>query len=495
MILVEDVEMEPRWKELLPQLIDRHRVVDIERYPWFRRAARVRIAIYAEGSIRFDGGPFAGLQRVIAALNADPWPWVKFEVTLIHRTVDPSADLQNKRLDDIELEDFDELWLFGISSGNALSAQETAAVEAFIDGGGGVLHTGDHASLGQGIAGSIKRVGAMRQYPAPAASPTVWNNTLRPGADGLYQFADQSDDVPQAIRLRYYHAWTFVPLLRRNKYPHPVLCGKSGPIRIFPDHQHEGEAVAPGTYPAATWPSKNGFQPKVEVVAWGRIQSPDADQGREVGLVSTYNGHAANVGRIVADSTWHHWFDINLDGFAATAAGQARLKTIEEYFLNVAAWLAPKSKQSQMRNGIIVFSLWRDPLVMLEPKTMPLYFLGGMARDALGQFAPQCMVRQWIIDIIPPLLIEDIPILIPDPGPLADLTIPMPIEDIVLAGIVQPLVEANLRAGIPEKGVTDDAVDEAVAQALPRAAKVLKAQIGALKQLEKLPERLVAGDR
>ena len=69
--------MEPRWKELLPELIDRHRVVDLKFYPWFKVPAVVKIAIYAEGSIRFSGGPFFGLQRVIAALNSDPWPWAK----------------------------------------------------------------------------------------------------------------------------------------------------------------------------------------------------------------------------------------------------------------------------------------------------------------------------------------------------------------------------------------------------------------------------------
>ena len=51
----------------------------------------------------------------------------------------------------------------------------------------------------------------------------------------------------------------------------------------------EGEAVAPTSYPASEWPSKAGFQPKVDVIAWGRIESPDADAGREVGLVSAYD--------------------------------------------------------------------------------------------------------------------------------------------------------------------------------------------------------------
>jgi hypothetical protein len=32
------------------------------------------------------------------------------------------------------------------------------------------------------------------------------------------------------------------------------------------------------------------------------------------GTVGVYDGHQANVGRIAVDSTWHHFFDINLIG-------------------------------------------------------------------------------------------------------------------------------------------------------------------------------------
>lgn len=483
--------MEPTWKMLLPELIDRHRVIDISRFPWFRVPAQVKIAIYAEGSIRFDGGSFDGLKRVIATLNADPWPWVEFEITLIHRGTDPSAAIQNKRLDEIGLKDFDELWLFGASGGNLLSDAEIAAVEAFMNAGGGVLHTGDHASLGQGIAGSIKRVGAMRKYPAPEAQMGVWNNTLRSGADGNYSFNDQSDETPQTIRLRYYHQWRVWPSFAQRKFPHPLMCGSSGPITVFPDHQHEGEAIEPAAYPVADWPEKDGFQPKVEVIAWGRIEAPDADQGREVGLVSVYDGHRVGVGRIAADSTWHHWFDINLDGFAATPTGTVHLSKIEEYFLNVAAWLAPKFKQSQMRNGLFRFGLWRDPLVMLDPTKFPIYLLGGIARDALGQFAPQCMINQWLIDIIPPPLLRLRCVTPPIPEPEPKLPFPLPIQDILVGSIVEPLMRRNKQVDGPEEGADDRDVEQAIAKAIPRAGEFVRAQIEELKQLEEVASVLL----
>lgn len=478
--------MEPRWKHLVPELVRRHRVVDLAYYPWFKVPAVVKIAMYAESSIRFNGGSFVGLQRVIAALKSDPWPWVKFDVTLIHRHSDPSADLQNKTLDSIGLDDFDELWLFGIQAGNQLSANELNAVHSFMDKGGGVLHTGDHASLGQGIAGAIKRAGKMRQYPAPPATSGVWNNTLRPGGDAVYSFTDQSDDEPQPIRLKYYSTWSWNPSLYVRKYPHPVLCGKDGPIRIFPDHQHEGEAVAPSSYSIGEWPEENGYQPTVEVIAWGKIEAPDADVGREIGLVSVYNGHPAKVGRIVADSTWHHWFDINLDGFAATVTGQARLATIEQYFLNVAAWLAPSSKQRAMRNGLIIFASWKDPLVMLDPNILRPWVLGGMAKDALGQFAPQCMVRQWLIDFIKPHVLERIRIVNPDPGPERELRVPLPIEDIVMAGAITPVLQHNLDVAQPEEAVDSEFVDRAFAESRSMASRVIEEQSRVYRQLEEV---------
>ena len=83
---------------------------------------------------------------------------------------------------------------------------------------------------------------------------------------------------------------------------------------------------------------------------------PDVVHGQEIGVISAYNGHNVDVGRIVADSTWHHWFDINLTGIAAppspyagfddTLAGRNALRQIDAYFLNVGVWLAPPSCQA-----------------------------------------------------------------------------------------------------------------------------------------------------
>src|SRR5438093_2527534 len=72
---------------------------------------------------------------------------------------------------------------------------------------------------------------------------------------------------------------------------------------------------------------------------------------RGLGIVGAYDGHRVGVGRVGVDSTWHHWFDINLIGdpiapppknlgFNASDEGRAHLQNIKAYYRNVATWLA-----------------------------------------------------------------------------------------------------------------------------------------------------------
>lgn len=423
--------------EVIEDIRDRLKVREWERWYWRRRPARVKILLYAEGSIKFNGGGFGGLTHVIATLTSDPWFWVKFDVTLAHRGTDPNTPgvIENVDLDELDLEDHDELWLFGIAGGDLLSSDETRAVEEFMDAGGGVVTTGDHYALGQGITGSIDRVGKMRNYDE------FWN-TLRVGSN-------EQDDVPQDIRIREYPTYHVWPRFLRRTYPHPVLCGPEGPIEILPDHQHEGEVNVPSSYPTDEWPEKNGYQPEVEPIAWARIVQGD-DSGTEFPVVGVYNGHRADVGRIAADATWHHWFDLNLlggnMGFDDTTSGLQALEQFESYFLNLAVWLAPPDRQRAMRNALLWGGFWRGPLVMFDVEQARNYSFGGRARDALGQFAPQCQIDRWWLDLVPIDLEELLnelrvlpdPIPEPEPGPGP---IPLPIEEFMIGATVRTLLE------------------------------------------------------
>lgn len=464
-------------------------------FPWWRRPAKVRVLMYADGSVRFNGGSFMGLQYVINLLQSRAYYYVDFDVSTAHRDGDPSATIAGaKKLTDLDvLNKYDQIWFFGINSTPNLSAAEVAVLDQFMAAPkhGGVLVTGDHASLGKGIAGQIPRASAMRKYPAPDSVSPKWNTTLVEGPDAgsSFDFNDQSDDTPQTIRYRRYSLQSILAF-RRFYRPHPLLCGPDGPIDVLPDHQHEGEALAP--VPAAAdphWPTVAGHQEPPEVIAWGRIKDPQAtNAGKEIGVISAYNGHIADVGRIVADSTWHHWFDINLTGIAAppspyagfdaTVAGQAALKKIDAYYLNCGVWLAPPDRQAAMRNAAWWSILWTDQIVELSLDT-PLLHLGEQAIDALGRRASRCTVSQWILDF--PIFKEKIPQWewpqVIDRFELLDIPLERFVAGAILRELMQQLGAQSGRHSFPESAVDEKLIERALNVGVQEGLSALSSQL------------------
>ncbi|CAH1387847.1 hypothetical protein [Candidatus Nitrotoga sp. M5] len=208
-------------------------------YPWWRLPTKVRILMYADSSVRFSGGPFLGLQYVKTLLESRAYAYVDFDISTAHRDgIDSNASISGaKKLTDLDVVNkYDQIWFFGLNSNPNLSPAEVTLLDQFMAAPkfGGVLVTGDHADLGKGIAGQITRAGQMRQYPAPPASPPVWNTTLEDGPDpgSDYNFDDQSDDRPQTIRYQRFPIWSAVSFKRRYR-PHPVLCGPDVLLTCF----------------------------------------------------------------------------------------------------------------------------------------------------------------------------------------------------------------------------------------------------------------------
>jgi hypothetical protein len=69
-----------------------------------------------------------------------------------------------------------------------------------------------------------------------------------PDRNDVVVFENQSDDIPQTLRLKWYQ-WSRGRYYR-EVYPHPLLCSRSGAITEFPDHMHEGEIVIPDSLDA-----------------------------------------------------------------------------------------------------------------------------------------------------------------------------------------------------------------------------------------------------
>lgn len=420
-----------------------------ERYPWKPipdlklrwGRAQVKIMIVVDGQIGFDDRDF-GLQRVIVALTDITHPdfpsYVKFTVVKNTRSAQGSrtdADNYGFTFTPGSLGGFDELWLFGIGAElNFLPDAEINVITDFMNAGGGVLAMGDHEDLGLGLCGKLPRVRNMRKWwfsPLPAGEPVAPDSTdltridtvQEPRTGGGVNAGQQSDDTPQPIHPVYR---TRFSLGRLISYPHPVLCGPRGAIRVFPDHQHEGWCIVPpdlglpvgfGATPAALeYPG--GVSP--EVIARGYTVAGRTKGGFTLptsdpfGLLSAYDGHlpAAGVGRVLVDSTWHHWFQINLDGFATSAVPEAQTQwaDIQAFFRNTAVWLAPAAKQARMRKSGQLISLTLYPAVEFLPGAIAhrhldhIYYFGIYARDALGRLAPQCQSWRWMLDTITDVL-------------------------------------------------------------------------------------------
>ncbi|MBO9712738.1 hypothetical protein [Sphingomonas sp.] len=495
-------------------LRDRWNVPDWERdFTWWRPPAECRILIYTDSTIMLQGGSFQGLTYVKTLLETHAYFYVDFKVDVCNRDgFDPSATVSPgtpKKLTDLDIiNKYDQIWFFGITGGNGnLTPGELTLLDQFMAAPkfGGVLTTGDHANLGQGLCGQIRRVKQMRQYPAPPNSPYDWNTTIvqRPPVMGepadpdppadFFNFDDQSDDIPQTIRWRRYRTGIFY------SRPHPVLCGPDGPINYLPDHQHEGEALAPSVGGNADWPTGAGGQEPPQVIAWGRIKDPTATKhGQEIGVISAYNGHMVDVGRILADSTWHHWFDINLmglsgspapyTGFGSTAAGQAALKQIDAYFLNVGVWLAPPSVQSAMRQAAWWSIVWQDIIVELTPDT-PLRILGRYGLDALGRRASRCAVFDWVLPK-EPIYKPKIPWWEWRMWPPELIYTDVPIEQYVAGGIVRELITSfglhskrSIKEGPPAAKELDAALAKGTDAGVAALTEDLKRETGLVSKL------------
>jgi hypothetical protein len=440
-----------------------HRLYPGKLWPILLRPCRVGVLIVTDSGGSFGTSAF-GLKALIDALAIPPGPWVRFDITTANRRADPTADVQNFSFDTPNLQDFDEIWLFGVerSFSTPLNDAELRALSEFMDGGGGVFATGDHEDLGVSMCGSVPRVRSMRKWhwpnPGPNGEPVAPPvggldrlDTLREGPSTGFQFDDQSDVVPQTISPRMYPSWSLPWKLHWTVHPHPVLCGPRGVIRMLPDHPHEGECYVPSDltasftfdgyaveeYPAM--PSGPRLAPEViatSTIIGGRkvtdVKGPVTP--RSFGAIGAWDGHRVKRGRVLVDATWHHFFNINLVGdagspdpakqigFLATPAGMAAYEEIKSYYRNIAVWLARPQRHVCMRWRALWYCRWHHRVLMdLRPPYLErgikeldlpeLIRVGELARDVLGRLASQCQVHIWLLDITKVLIPKQFPII------------------------------------------------------------------------------------
>lgn len=349
---------------------------------------RLRILIVADSFIYFNDDNF-GLSEVVATLRGMTSFTYPVTVDLAHRGNPGAARLAggtpNFAFSDASLANYHQVWVIAAarSSSPAISDDERQAIRRFMDNGGGMFATGDHEDLGAAMGGYIPRVRSMRRWFFPGGGPNgepvaphgsndTRHDTNRRGHDAGWSFNDQSDDVPQEIIPHYFGGGLYQSV-------HPVLCTKDGPIRVLPDHPHEGLCEVPGNlggnytigtdsfreYPDG--PNGQPLAPRViataTMIAGARTSTKPPVPGGSFGVIAAWDGHrAGDFGRVVVDATWHHFINVNLIGdrdigppnvavpktmgFLHTPAGEAHYEKIKAYFRNIADWLTPKNRRS-----------------------------------------------------------------------------------------------------------------------------------------------------
>jgi hypothetical protein len=415
--------------------------------PWLW-GERLKILYVIDGVIKpVRAGSFAlGMLTDILLDPSYAW-WVDFEVTVAHRapatfrppleTLDPGpygVRYTQFRFDQpgFDLNEYDQVWLFGFQPGNdggpdanielpentPLRDTELQILAEWMDAGGGVFATGDHAYLGASMCSRVPRVRTMRKWTHAQGVPPI-SGPLRLDTNqptGLVErinlsymdFDHQGDAVPQPIEVVLEPLWTRVPWLRFYA-PHPILCTRAGIIETFPDHPHEGEVIAdedvrldeplliPG-YASVEYPGGKG-RPTPKVIAYGRTTHRQWNRikylvhPRRFGLIGTYDGDSVGIGRVVVDSTWHHWMSENLVGFEADNPEMMTL--MASYYRNVALWLATPTQRANMA-AAAVWGVLLGASPMEFPPTASIWDLGERARDVIGRTASQCTIREWI---------------------------------------------------------------------------------------------------
>lgn len=274
------------------------------------------------------------LQTTITA-HPDDWDITRFALLAAElRAVGHAVIARNRarRGDDpvlSHLDDwgFDQVWLMAVDTGDGITDAEAASIATFRRSGGGVLTARDHQDLGCCLTrlGSVGRLNEFADTSVDQShlcddqdTPEITWPNYHSGANGDYQ--------------PVFAAAPGHPLLR-------TAHTASGLIEWFPAHPHEGAVVPTGPFAA--------------VVAEGRSSA----SGRRFNLAVAVEGETASdgvpLGRVLAESTFHHFADYNWDldcgapSFVSELPGTqtrddpSRLAVFKDYVRNIADWLHP----------------------------------------------------------------------------------------------------------------------------------------------------------
>ena len=277
-------------------------------------------------------GRFSLLQDHLSSLSDENGEQL-FEVTARNRETNSAGD--DPVLSQMDESDFDELWLFAVDSSDGLSKRDCEGITRFRQRGRGIFATRDHQDLGSSVC-TIGGVGAAHffhsKFPEPDETRRVRDDQDNQSISWPNYHSGNNGDYQRVSIVGPVHE-----LMRHDK-------NASGLIEYFPAHPHEGAVGVP--------PSEK----HARVIATGKSQVTGRDFNLIVAFERAQDDHGNQLGRAVAESSFHHLVDYNWDtdrgcpSFLVEPPGSEiktnpqRLDDIKAYVRNLAVWLAPDSE-------------------------------------------------------------------------------------------------------------------------------------------------------
>ncbi len=227
---------------------------------------------------------------------------------------------------------FDELWLFALDTGGGLSQQDCAGITAFHQQGKGIFTTRDHQDMGVCMC-NLGSIGALHYFQSKQQHPDEAERCI----DDIYTKTISWPNYHSGRNGDYQTITPVEPLHELLNNPN----SPSGRIELFPAHPHEGAV-------GLSLEDKNA-----RVIARGKSVVSGRPFNLVVAVESTKDEQGNQLGRTVAQSTFHHFVDYNWDiekgcpSFVDEPPGKGMkenpqaLEDIKTYVRNLAMWLAP----------------------------------------------------------------------------------------------------------------------------------------------------------
>lgn len=251
---------------------------------------------------------------------------------VVARDREQNADGNDPVLSALDASDFDELWLFAVDVGDGLSEKDCEGITRFRQRGGGFLAVRDHQDLGSSLC-ALGGVGAAHFFHSRQPEP----DEARRRRDDPYTTSISYPNYHSGLNGDYQEVTPVEPV-------HELLRNPSSPggvIKFFPSHPHEGAVGVPAG------------ERHARVIATGKSKATGQTFNLAVAFERERDEQGHRLGRAVAESSFHHFVDYNLDtqkgspSFVTEPPGDGfrrepdKLEDIRAYIRALALWLAP----------------------------------------------------------------------------------------------------------------------------------------------------------